>query len=145
MTDKRHILNRLFPALNRHLTAQAKRREDKAIDRRSLDFVRVKLDRWARDGKYRENYSSIDEILAELDVTGEELASFCSKRLHKRFFTWRKELRIREAQELIISRPDSTLKEIAFHVGICDKTNFRKQFKSIAGCTPREWRESHAR
>lgn len=119
-----------------------KRRADSARLRRTCAKIEHKLSEWVQMGKHREHYPSIQRITEELDITREELNFYCHTRLHRTFYEWRKELRIREAMQLILEHRELALCEIGFVVGIPDKSNFRQQFRSIAGCTPREWRET---
>lgn len=107
---------------------------------RTINAVDAKLKDWVAKGGHRENYESLQPILTELDLTADELSFYCSRKLRKRFLTWRKELRINEAKDLIIEKPEVPICQIACYEGISDKSNFRHQFKSVVGCTPSEWR-----
>ena len=79
----------------------------------------------------------------DLDLTGEELSFYCSTRFGKTFLTWRKELRIEEAMDLLLKFPVIPASKIGLSLGIKDKSDFRHQFKSVTGMTPREWREKN--
>lgn len=108
---------------------------------KTIDKVDQRLEEWVRQGRHLDYYESTDEILEELDITSAELAFYCSCVLKKKFLTWRKELRINEAKELLLLHPETPACHIGFDVGFGDKSNFRQQFKAIVGCTPTEWRE----
>lgn len=116
---------------------------DGKAERRSMEKVEKSLGKWLSDGKHRECYESLEEIIEDLGVTHQELKYFCSLRFGKPFLTWRKELRMEEAKELLQSRPKTPICHIAYDLGFSDKSNFRKQFKEVVGCTPSEWRASH--
>ena len=62
-------------------------------------------------------------------------------RIRKKFLTWRKELRINDAKDLLLMHPNAPACHIGFVVGLCDKSNFRQQFREVVGCTPLEWRK----
>lgn len=49
------------------------------------------------------------------------------------------QLRIKKACE-ILSETDKTAAETAFECGFRNLSNFNRQFKSIVGCTPKEYR-----
>lgn len=109
--------------------------------RKVLSMVDKRLGDWVAAGKYKLNYSSIDDILKELDVTSDELSYFCATRYGKSFLTWRKELRIEEAKRMLVDYPRIPAYKIGKSLGINDKADFRHQFKSATGMTPSEWRE----
>ena len=108
--------------------------------RKVLSMVDKRLGDWVAAGKYKLNYSSIDDILKELDVTSDELSYFCATRYGKSFLTWRKELRIEEAKRMLVDYPRIPAYKIGQSLGITDKADFRHQFKSATGMTPSEWR-----
>ena len=58
------------------------------------------------------------------------------------FRTWRAQLRIREAQELLLAYPDVPASVIGRRVGITDRSNFTRQFKAIVGELPDSWRKN---
>ena len=109
--------------------------------KRTVDKVERKLARWVEEGKHHETDKSMDDILEELGLTGEELSFYCSRVLKKKFLTWRKELRINDAKDLLLMHPNAPACHIGFVVGLCDKSNFRQQFREVVGCTPLEWRK----
>ena len=111
--------------------------------RKVLSMVDKRLGDWVAAGKYKLNYSSIDDILKELDVTSDELSYFCATRYGKSFLTWRKELRIEEAKRMLVDYPRIPAYKIGKSLGIADKADFRHQFKSATGMTPSEWREKN--
>ncbi|HCQ72222.1 MAG TPA: hypothetical protein DIT75_02310 [Rikenellaceae bacterium] len=110
-------------------------------ERKTIGKVRKKLDDWIQEGKHHDTYESMDMLLDELEITSEELSFYCSKVLKKKFVSWRKELRINEAKELLLLHPETPVCHIGYAVGLYDKSNFRQQFRSVVGCTPTEWRE----
>ena len=109
--------------------------------RKTIAKVKMKLDKWVEEGKHRDSYDSMDDLLNELEITSEELSFYCSKVLNKKFSTWRKDLRIEEAKELLIQEPETPVCHIGFAIGFNDKSNFRQQFRKTVGCTPTERRE----
>jgi len=112
-------------------------------ERKSLEKVARSLERWLSEGKLHECYDSLEDIIEDLGVTHAELKYFCAMKFRKPFLTWRKELRMEEAKELLQNHPEIPICHIAFDLGFSDKSNFRKQFKDIVGCTPSEWRARH--
>lgn len=107
---------------------------------KELDFVGDKLQLWVEAEGYHETVP-IGKIIETLDVTREELNSYCRQVLGMNFLSWKKRLRIDEARLLLVSRPEMSASAIGKEVGIFDKSDFRRQFRSIVGCSPVEYRE----
>ena len=122
-----------------------KKIEDTARFKRTKTMVKARLGRWVQDGKYRIKYNSMDDILEDLGLTADELSLFCAKEFGKKFLTWRKELRMEDAKNLLLSYPDTPACKIGSSLGITDKSDFRQQFKSVTGMTPSEWREKNSK
>lgn len=102
----------------------------------------LKLDRWIREKRWAEDLT-MQEIADELQIGREELSLFFRIQTGKNFLKWRKERRIEEAKKLLLEDRDIPTLIIGEAVGICDKSNFRRQFKEITGFTPAEWRLKH--
>jgi AraC-like DNA-binding protein len=116
---------------------------DNISARRILSKVEERLGQWVAQGRHYENYKSMDDILDELGLTGEELSLYCSKVLKKKFLSWRKELRLEDAKKLLLEHPEAPVCHIGYAVGMNDKSNFRRQFKDYVGYTPLEWRKQN--
>ena len=124
-------------------SARERRNSDRFNSRRTMAMVEARLSRWVAEGKHRLRYGSMDDILEDLGLTGDELCSYCSGRLGKTFLTWRKEIRMKEAMKLLLDSPEIPACKIGASLGIEDKSNFRHQFKSVTGYTPDGWRKKY--
>lgn len=102
----------------------------------------LKLDKWIREKRWAEDLT-MQEIADDLQISREDLSLFFRIQTGKNFLKWRKERRIEEAKKLLLEDRDIPTLIIGEAVGICDKSNFRRQFKEITGCTPAEWRLKH--
>lgn len=58
------------------------------------------------------------------------------------FFEWVNKARIKQAQHKLLTSEDSVL-NIAMAVGYNSRSAFYKSFKSLTGCTPTQYRQSH--
>ncbi len=126
------------------LKSQRERRNsDRINSRRTMAMVEARLSKWVSEGKHRLRYDSMDDILEDLGLTGDELCSYCSGRLGKTFLTWRKEIRMKEAMKLLLASPEIPACKIGASLGIEDKSNCRHQFKSVTGYTPDGWRKKY--
>ena len=110
---------------------------------RTLDKVEKRLARWVKEGRHHECDNSMEEILDELGLTNGELSFYCSHVLNKKFLTWRKEMRIEDAKKLLMEQPETPVRHIGYIIGFSDKSNFRRQFREVVGCTPTEWRRKN--
>ncbi len=110
---------------------------------RMLTVVEKKLEEWVANEEYRDNACSVEEIIDKMNVPPDAFHSYFRTVIGKRFLSWRKEIRIRKAQELLLSSPEMTVRQAAEYVGISDKTNFRNQFREVTGLSPAEWTEKN--
>lgn len=93
---------------------------------------------WLENKKYLEIQTEA-EAAQEMGIAKEQLAYFCSVNMGKPFKQLRKEYRINEARRILRQRPGISLDTLGEIVGIPDKSNFRRQFMEVTGCTPKEW------
>ena len=104
------------------------------------DRIALIMSDWVSARGYAEPDTQ-EEVVRSLNVTRDELASYCRERYGMSFLSWRKKLRIEEAGRLLVTRSDLSAAEIGRKVGIFDKSDFRRQFRSLEGCTPLEYRD----
>jgi AraC-like DNA-binding protein len=105
------------------------------------DVIR-KVEEWILQKRWLED-KSMAETAREIGISKELLSLYFRCIVKKSFLHWRKEMRIAEAKKLLLEERSTPLLIVAESVGIGDKSNFRKQFKEVAGCTPTEWRLKH--
>ena len=102
----------------------------------------AKMSIWVLEKKWTENLT-MKQVADNLGITSEELGLYSWNVSGKSFLQWRKALRIDEAMRLLLEDRETPANLIGEQVGISDKSNFRKQFKEITGCSPAEWRLKH--
>ncbi|MBP5719518.1 MAG: AraC family transcriptional regulator [Bacteroidales bacterium] len=106
----------------------------------ALDFqTLVKMDRWTREKRWVDN-QTMDEIADELGIRKEQLSLYFRMHVGTSFIKWRRELRIKEAQRLLLEDKNIPTAIIGEAVGISDKSYFRRQFKEVTGLTPAAYR-----
>jgi len=110
-------------------------------------FARIgqSVDGWVREKGYTKPLSTVAEIAADIGIPADQLGIFVRLHMRKTVLSWRKNLRIREARQLLTEFPDLPLATIGEMVGIDDKSNFRRQFAEVVGMPPRAWRDKHLR
>ena len=99
------------------------------------------VESWVRDRSYVKPLVTLEDIAGDIGVPPDQLSAYIHIYEKRQVLSWRKELRIRDAMQLLLSYPDLPLSVVGEMVGIQDKSNFKRQFKALAGMGPREWRE----
>ncbi len=102
---------------------------------------RDSLEQWVLDGGYTRGDISTEEVAELLGTDLPFLRSYFRDRMSSDFRTWRNELRIRKAQELIADHPEVSLNQIARQVGFATRSNFYLYFKKITGMLPADYRD----
>lgn len=100
------------------------------------------LEQWVLKKSYREYDKSREEIARELNTTKEILHHYFITKKGVDFKTWRTELRIEEAKQLLLKDRHVSTNIIAEACGFSDRSNFHRQFVKIVGCSPKQWRDS---
>ncbi|BDX38974.1 hypothetical protein CYCD_23290 [Tenuifilaceae bacterium CYCD] len=95
------------------------------------------------DKKYYLNLGiTIDEMAKLIQLNRTTLSKFINSEENMNFNTWINTLRITEAQRLMISNPDLSIRQIAEQTGFSEQTNFSRQFRIITGISPTEWKQN---
>lgn len=116
------------------------RRETKKIDSMIDRKIRDGLAAWVEEKGYREGGLLPSDLARRLDVEPEQLSAFFSLYMGCSFKEWRKRLRIKDAQKMLLEKPSLPVSRVGYTVGISDHSDFRRQFTDVTGCTPSEWR-----
>lgn len=96
------------------------------------------LEKWVMDKDFC-LVETMDEIADRLGISKSQLSDYCHVVVRDNFPTWRKKLRIMEAQRLWKEDPSLTVVMVAALVGIQDKSNFRRQFFEVTGQNVSKW------
>ncbi len=107
--------------------------DDEQIGRRLAQWVELK--------KYREYDKGRDEIASEIGTSKERLHCYFVQKIGKDFRTWRTELRIEDAKQLLLADKKVSTNIIGEMVGFSDRSNFHRQFTKLVGCSPKHWRD----
>lgn len=84
---------------------------------------------------------SLQEVAEKANMSKEAFCRFFKLRTRKTFTQYLQQLRINEAQKLLLET-DLSIAAIAFQVGFENLSYFNRAFKSISGITPREFRKN---
>ena len=108
-------------------------------------IIGQELMEWILFREYLNPAADMECIAGRLGVPREDVSDLLWTCTGERFLTIRKRLRIGDAKELLLTRPDMTMSQVARTVGFQDKSDFRRAFKEETGFLPRIWRESGGR
>ena len=105
--------------------------------------IREAVDEWVEQKGYTKLLPSLDSLAKDIGIPSDQLNYHIRMRTGQSVLAWRKELRIREARQLLLDYPDMPFSVIGEMVGIDDRSNFNRQFEQLTGMSPRAWREKH--
>ncbi len=106
-------------------------------------YISKALEKWIDEGRYAEE-SSVEKVSVQLGIAPWMLTDYFRNEHGTRFTTWRKEIRLSKAAELLLEKPEMPASKVGEMVGIKDKSNFRNQFRKKTGLTPSQWRARHS-
>ena len=112
---------------------------------RVLVQIRRSVNVWVQEKGFIKPLPTVEEIAADSGIPMACLNVYIRLRRHVPVLTWRKKLRIREAQRLLLVYPDLPVAVIGEMVGIDDKSNFKRQFAEEVGVPPKAWRDRHVK
>ena len=114
---------------------------DDAESEECHQIFKQNLIQWMNEKGYLQKDLSVDEIASLLHTNRDYLRFYFRTYIHSDFRTWRSELRINEAKQIMEAHPDYTFSKIAEMVGFNHRANFFNQFQKIEGMTPTEWKK----
>lgn len=107
----------------------------------SMQQMEVEITYWVESKQFLTSKLTIEKVAHQLNTNRTYLSSYINNSLHKTFQEWINELRIQEAQNLLLENPHLPVGEIALLVGYTDKSNFGKNFTKYTGVSPFNWRK----
>lgn len=117
-----------------------KKQNRQNMTERELKFQKS-LENWTKEKRFSEKDIGVEEIAQSLGVDASLLRHYFRIYMHNDFRTWRSELRIREAQQILDQDPQIALSQVCETVGFNDKGNFHRQFQKITGTTPANYKQ----
>ena len=84
---------------------------------------------------------SLAILASEVGLSIHQLSEYFNQVLKKSFVSYINEFRIRDAQNLLIGEPETTVLAIAYQVGFNSKSAFNAAFLKETGCSPSVYRK----
>ena len=107
-----------------------------------MDMIDNALHDWIADGNNLSSDFCMESLAKSLGFSRKAISAYFETHITTDFRTWRTTMRIEKAKELLLADSECEISDIAKAVGLTDKSNFHRQFKQVAGCTPSKWRET---
>lgn len=119
--------------------------EEASFPAEQYEKLKSALEIWVEEKKFTEKDISIDEIANQLGTNRNFLRHYFSTNIGSDFRSWRLELRIREAQQIILAQPHLSTSQVSEMVGFGDRSNFHRQFIKTTGVSPANYKRLHSK
>lgn len=114
--------------------------------RKAKDSEKIKnlVDQWVRNKEYLMHDIGVEKLGKILGINRTYISNYINDTYQANFNTWIHNMRIAEAQRLIMENPQTSLGQIASMTGYTDQAHFCKQFRVVTGTSPTKWRKENA-
>ena len=106
----------------------------------SEEYIRQAVGGWIGSKKFLDPAISLESLARELNTNPTYLSRHINTAYGQNFRSWINSLRIVEAQKIIIENTGLSLAEIGQMVGIPSTSTFYRQFATVTGMAPTEYR-----
>ena len=103
--------------------------------------VGMALDKWVKEGGYRDSSTNISKVSREVFLSRRELSEYFDLHLHSTFRIWLSDIRLVEAQKMIAAHPEYSNDTISSSCGFSSRSQLYKIFSDKLGMSPKQWRE----
>lgn len=121
---------------------EEKKYKNKVIDTNITQQITKQLAILKSEELYRNPNLTLSNLAKELNVSKHTLSQYLNDNLGKSFSSFINELRIKKAQELILSDKSYTIEALGYESGFNSKSTFFTSFKKLTGQTPSEYRKT---
>ena len=110
----------------------------------SIEALRHEISAWTENKLYLRKDIPYSTIIQELNTDIPTLRWFMKKEFGMDFRSWRNQLRLKEACNILEKHPEMNIDEIREIVGYNDASNFSKDFKKLTGLRISEYKKAAA-
>ncbi len=100
---------------------------------------RMAVERWVAEKGYTKGDLSREETAKDMGLSEDDLKWYFAVCLKEDMRSWRVNLRIELAKEILENNPDAPINELAKSVGFQSRNNIYSYFKKCYGMTPRKY------
>lgn len=116
-------------------------RRDKSLSDKEIRQLDKLTQVWVSGRGYRMPDRSVEDAARRIGTSSVLLHRYCLQRLGKDFRSWRTELRMEDAKQMLLEDSTTTASNVGRRVGVSDRSNFFRQFTAYTGCSPDQWRK----
>ena len=107
------------------------------------DVIQSKEARWREQGGYRTAGLTIEQAARAMGTNRSYLSRYLNEVRHMTFYEWIAQMRIEEAQSIMLQESETSIEQIASRVGFSSVSTFSSTFKKVVGESPVKWRNTH--
>ncbi|MDF3818979.1 7TM diverse intracellular signaling domain-containing protein [Leptospira sp. 96542] len=138
--DKNKILERMF-ALESQLNNRYAKSKLENID---YNHYTQRLESWMKEAKpYLDEKLDLEKTSLAIGLNIQQTSELVNAKLGMSFRSYINSYRIREAQQILKTNPETPIISIAFATGFGSKSSFNSEFKKSVGITPIEFRKKY--
>jgi AraC-like DNA-binding protein len=141
-----HFLN--YPFMFRYIEKAMEEEpaaESAKIDPQEFADIEERINKWVAAKKFTENGITLERLAQQIYTNRTYVSAYINSCKKQTFRNWMNDLRIKEAMDLLVQRPEMTVGEIADRVGFLNQSNFGRQFLKQTGISPDKWRQQAKR
>lgn len=99
-----------------------------------------RFDAWIASKEWLDEMRTVDDEAVSLNMTRDELSSFCHCRYGMSFLAFRAFLRVLEAKEIMRANPELSVQDVGVMCGFSDRNYLERRFIEYVGMSPAVWR-----
>ena len=107
------------------------------------EVIQSKEARWREQGGYRTAGLTIEQAARAMGTNRSYLSRYLNEVRHMTFYEWIAQMRIEEAQSIMLQESETSIEQIASRVGFSSVSTFSSTFKKVVGESPVKWRNTH--
>lgn len=107
------------------------------------EVIQSKEARWREQGGYRTAGLTIEQAARAMGTNRSYLSRYLNEVRNMTFYEWIAQMRIEEAQSIMLQESETSIEQIASRVGFSSVSTFSSTFKKVVGESPVKWRNTH--
>ena len=107
------------------------------------DKISMALDKWVKEGGFRDSSANISKVSREVFLSRRDLSEYFDLHLHSTFRIWLSDIRLAEAQKMIVAHPEFSNETISSSCGFSSRSQLYKIFSDKLGMSPKQWKEKN--
>lgn len=105
------------------------------------ETIRQLIEAWLGNGGFRESTVNMVTLSRQIKVARTDISAYFECHLHTTFRVWLSDIRLKEAQRLMMEHPEYGNDAISTSCGFSSRSQLYRIFSDKLGMTPGEWRD----